>query len=81
MGYDAVEVTVTFLYLLDAFAKFWHHSALALGTAVCEGIEAYDGVFFKKVWVMSFAVVEQGGELGKPAAPAVDEEYVFGACT
>ena len=72
-----MECAVTFLYLLNAFAKFRHHGAFALGPAVREGIETYDGVLCKEIWVLSFAVVKQGGELCEPAAPAVHEEYVF----
>jgi len=78
VGDDAVECTITFLYLLNAFAKFRHHSAFALGAAVGEGIEAYERVFFKKIWILCFAVVEQRGELSEPAAQSVYEEHVFG---
>ena len=76
-----MECAVTFLYLLNAFSKFRHHSPFTLCAAVGKGIEAYEVIFFKEIWVLSFAVVEQGSELSESAAPAVHEEYVLGAFT
>ena len=76
-----MECAVTFLNLLYTFAKFRHHSPFTLCAAVREGIEAYEGIFFKEIWVLSFTAVEQGSELSESAAPAVHEEYVFRACT